>query len=116
MRSPVSSSLARTCRERFGAVTPSARTEATRRARSHLGAPLASKILRSGLEAAASVREPQRAEGHLDRAEHAEDHRCVDVAHVRDPERAALQITDPATEDDATLLATIVAERARLAA
>jgi hypothetical protein len=39
-----------------------------------------------------------RAERHLDRAEHAEQHRCVDVAHVRDPERAALRIANTAAE------------------
>src|SRR5262249_46361997 len=33
-----------------------------------------------------------------------------------DPERAALQITNPTAEDDAALLATIVAEHAQLAA
>jgi hypothetical protein len=47
------------------------------------------------------VRDAQRVERYLDRSEHAEHHRCVDVAHVRDPERAALQITKPAAEDDA---------------
>src|SRR5215475_2728232 len=62
------------------------------------------------------MRDAQGAERHLDRAEHAEHHRGVDVAHVSDPERAALQVADPAAQDDAALLATIVAERARLAA
>src|SRR5262249_49048574 len=81
-----------------------------------LRAHLASKIFHAGLEAAASVRDTQRAERHLDRTEHAEHHRCVDVTHVGDPERAALQITDPAAEDDAALLATKVADHARLAA
>jgi hypothetical protein len=54
------------------------------------------------------MRDAQRVEPHLDRAEHAEHHRCVDVAHVGDPERAVLQVTNPAAEDDAALLATIV--------
>src|SRR5436190_7639730 len=81
-----------------------------------LGAHLASKVFHGGLEAAVPVRNAERAERHLDRAEHAEYHRCVDVAHVRNPERAALQITDPATEDDAALLTTVVADRAGLEA
>src|SRR5438132_13377924 len=84
--------------------------------RQTLGAHLASKIFHGGLEAAASVGDAQRAERHLDRTEHAEYHRRVDVSHVGDPESAALQLTNPAAEDDAALLATIVAERARLAA
>src|SRR5499426_22798 len=78
-----------------------------------LGAHLAAEIFHGGLQAAASMRDAQGAERHLDRAEHAEHHRCVDVAHVGDPERAALQIANPATEDDAALLATIVAEHVR---
>src|SRR5262249_3549759 len=41
---------------------------------------------------------------------HTEHHRCVDVAHVGYPERAALQITNPAAKAAAALLATIVAE------
>src|SRR6266550_3587184 len=106
---------------RISSQPPSWGREAATRRHGHLfaaalGAHLASKIFHGGLEAAASVRDAQRAERHLDRTKHAEHHRCVDVAHVRDPERAALQITNPAAEDDAALLATIVAERARLAA
>ena len=81
-----------------------------------LGAHLASKIFHGGLDAAAPVRDAQRLERHLDRPEHAEHHRRVDVAHVRDPERAALQLTNPAAEDDAALLAAVVAERAGLVA
>src|SRR6266550_8510341 len=106
---------------RISSQPPSWGREAATRRHGHLfaaalGAHLASKIFHGGLEAAASVRDAQRAEGHLDRTEHAEHHRCIDVAHVRDPERAALQITNPAAEYDAALLTTIVAERARLAA
>src|SRR5262249_23532630 len=81
-----------------------------------LGAYLASEIFHGGLNAAASMRDVERGERHLDRAEHAEHHRCVDVAHVSDPEGSALEIADPPAEDDAALLATVVAERARLAA
>src|SRR5262249_37165736 len=80
-----------------------------------LGAHLASEIFHGGLNAAASMRDVERGERHLDRAEHAEDHRRVDVAHVSDPEGAALKMADPPPEDDAALLATVVAERARLA-
>ena len=64
----------------------------------------------------APARNAQRLEPHLDRTERAEHHRCVDVAHVGGPERAALQLTNPAAEDDAALLATVVADHARLAA
>ena len=74
-----------------------------------LGAHLAAKVLDGGLETAASVRDAQRAERHLDRAEHAEHHGRVDVTHVGDPERAALQIANPSAEDDANIRQGLVA-------
>src|SRR5215510_6139684 len=107
---------ATSCQPSSRAITPSRADPSIGPGSATLGAHLAPKIFHRGLEAAASVRDAQGAERHLDRTEHAEHHRCVDVAHVGDPECVALQVTDPTAEDDAALLATIVAEHARLAA
>ncbi len=48
------------------------------------------------LRAAPAVRHVQRRERHLHNAERAEDHRRVDVAHVRDPKRLAFVRAEPA--------------------
>src|SRR5262245_45053176 len=107
---------AKSCQPSSRAITPSRADPPICPGSATLGAHLAPEIFHGGLEATASVRDAQGAERHLDRTEHAEHHRCVHVAHVGDPERAALQIANPAAEDDAALLATIVAEHTRLAA
>ena len=46
-------------------------------------------------------------EADLDHAERAEDHRCVDVAHVRDAKCAPGQLADPGAEHDAALVLAI---------
>src|SRR5205085_3809919 len=48
-----------------------------------------------GLDAAPAVRDVERIETDFDDAERAQDHRRVDVSHMSDPERLALQVADP---------------------
>jgi hypothetical protein len=53
------------------------------------------------LDAALAVRDAERLERHLDDAEDAEERRRVDVAHMGDAERLAMQRSDADPENDA---------------
>src|SRR5437016_4629344 len=63
------------------------------------------------LRAAAAMRNAERAKPHLDHAERAEDHRRIDVPHVRDAEALAFALPERAAKRDAAFLAAIVDER-----
>src|ERR1700722_3829344 len=54
-----------------------------------------------GFGAALAVRDIERLQADFDHAQRAQDHRGVDVAHMGDPERLALQLANPGAEHDA---------------
>src|SRR5882724_12631051 len=66
-----------------------------------------------GEHAALAMGNPQRIEADLDDAEHAEDHRGVDVPHVSDPERLAGEGADAVAEHHAAFVAAVVFEVVR---
>src|SRR6185437_7927713 len=57
-----------------------------------------------GLGATLTMWDIERAEADLDHAERAQDHRRVDVAHMGDPERLALQLADADAKHHAAVL------------
>src|ERR1700716_3794400 len=59
------------------------------------------EILDRGSDAALAMRDIQRGEAGLDDGERAEDHRCVDVSHMGDPERLVGEVADAEPEHDA---------------
>src|SRR5688500_5775706 len=69
-----------------------------------------------GLRAALAVRDAERAQRHFDHAERAEDHRRIDVAHVRDTEGLAGEIADAVPQRHAAVLVTVGAEPLRVVA
>src|SRR5581483_11248393 len=64
-----------------------------------------------GVDAALPVWDAHDAEGHLDSRERAQQHRLVQIAHVADPEDAALQPVEPATQRDIEPVEAGLAER-----
>src|SRR6185295_7492175 len=80
-----------------------------------VGAHLTPEVVDGRLHATLAVRDVQRGQRHLHGAEHTEDHRRVDVAHVGDAERLAGEVADPHAEDHAALVPAVVGERARVA-
>src|SRR5262249_40442892 len=67
-----------------------------------------------GLYAAHAVRYPQGVEANLDNAEYTQDHRRIDVSHVRDPKSLAGQFTDANAKHDTALVVAIVHQLARI--
>src|SRR5512146_3505609 len=65
-----------------------------------LGGHLRPEPVHGGLDAAVAVRDAERLERHLDDAQRAEDHRRVDMAHMRDAERLAGEVADAVAEDE----------------
>src|SRR3954467_64094 len=68
----------------------------------------------SGFETALAMRDAQRIEADFDDAKRAEDHRRVDVPHMRDPERLALQVADSHAQHHAAFLLAVALQRRRL--
>src|ERR1700732_4371357 len=69
-----------------------------------------------GLDAAFAVRNVERVEADFDDAEGAQNHRCVDVTHMGDPERLAGQFADADAEHHAAFLLAIAMQRHRVVA
>src|SRR5258708_23726121 len=69
-----------------------------------------------GLDAALAVRDIERVEADFDDAERAQDHRGVDVAHMGDPERLAVQFADPDAEHHAAFFLAEIMQRGRIVA
>src|SRR4029453_13033291 len=67
-----------------------------------------------GLRAALAVRYPQRPERDFDGAERAQDHRGIDVPHMRDAKRLARQLAEADAEHDTALLVAVVDQPARI--
>src|ERR1700680_3159083 len=67
-----------------------------------------------GLGAALAVRYIECVEADFDDAQGAENHRCVDVSHMGDPECLALQFADPDPEHHAAFLLAIALQRRRI--
>src|SRR6266513_669927 len=66
-----------------------------------------------GLNAAPAVRDIERIETDFDDAERAQDHRGVDVAHVSDPERLAVQVADPDAQHHSAFFLAVTMQRGR---
>src|SRR5665647_3592753 len=63
--------------------------------------------------AALGMRQLQRLKADLDRAQGAEHHRRVDVAHMRDAETPAFRLAQSAAEHDTAFLAQVIDQRLR---
>ena len=59
------------------------------------------------------MRDIERIETDFDDAERAQDHRGVDVAHVSDPERLALQVADPDAQHHSAFFLAVTMQRGR---
>src|SRR5262245_17464922 len=67
-----------------------------------------------GLYAAHAVRYPQGVEANLDNAEYTQDHRRIDVSHVRDPKSLAGQFTYANAKHNTAFVVAIVHQLARI--
>src|SRR5436190_9006906 len=65
------------------------------------------------LNAAPAVRDIERIETDFDDAERAQDHGGVDVAHMSDPERLALQVADPDAQHHSAFFLAVTMQRGR---
>ncbi len=69
------------------------------------------EIVDSRLGAALAVGDAERNQADLDHRQGAEDHGRVDMAHMGDADRLALQIGDPAADHHAAFLVAILEQR-----
>src|SRR5262249_30937522 len=67
-----------------------------------------------GLRAALAVRYSQRFERDFDGAERAQDHRRIDVPHMRDAKRLARELAEADAEHDTAFLVAVVDQPARI--
>src|SRR5262249_32634187 len=92
--------------------TPSGRLWIRRSARLLRTYTFAEKTDR-GTRAAVAMRDFERIEAYLDRAERAQNHRCIDVAHMGDAEGLALQVADADAEHHAAFFLAIAMQPVR---
>src|SRR5689334_18059604 len=80
-------------------------------AKSPSGTHAFAKPLDGGGGSTLAMRNVERTQRHLDHAERAEDHRCVDMAHMGDAKRLAVQFADADAEHYAAFFLAVAMQR-----